>query len=121
MKSHPPNEFDFDVSPDMDNKIDINNVTYDKNGKDTDQRPLLDSGASHCCTPFYKTLINVKTGNFGKLRGVTGTTHVTKRGTLQLLGGTIKNVLVAKTAARPLISTRKILEQFGGYILLGTN
>ena len=100
---------------------DVNNIEYDSNGKDKDTRPIIDSGASHSVTPYTHHLTNVKNGNFGTLRGVTGTTKINKSGTLtNIPGGTIDDVLVVETAARPLISTESILKQFGGYLILGS-
>ena len=55
-----------------------NNVEYDENGKDKDRRPILDSGASHCITPYISDLINIIMKDFGTLRGVTGTTKINK-------------------------------------------
>ena len=99
----------------------VNQIEYDVHGKDKDKRPILDSGASHCITPYLSDLTNIKTRNHGKLRGVTGTTSINTSGTLtNITGGTIKDVLLLKTASRPLISTKKLLKKFGGYIVLGS-
>ena len=99
----------------------VNQIEYDIHGKDKDRRPILDSGASHCITPFVNDLTNTTTRNHGKIRGVTGTTRINVSGTLtSITGGTIDNVLLLKSASRPLISTKKLLKQFGGYVVLGS-
>ena len=99
----------------------INNIEYDSNGKDKDKRPILDTGASHCITPYINDLINIICRNHGKLRGVTGITNINKSGTLKnITGGLIHNVLLVTSASRPLISSRELLDQYGGHIILGS-
>lgn len=38
----------------------VNTLTYDKAGKETDRRPLLDSGATHHVTPYHHQLLHEK-------------------------------------------------------------
>ena len=101
--------------------MDVNTLAYDENGKDKDKRPILDSGASHHITPYVDDLTNIVTGNYGSMRGVTGSTRITQSGCMTSLPGQpLNGVLVVKTAARPLISVGLLLKQFPGHLILGT-
>ena len=44
-----------DNLPQTPTEADINTIEYDHDGKDKDQRPILDSGASHSITPYKDT------------------------------------------------------------------
>ena len=77
----PPDAPDKGCRSDV-NQIESNQIQYDSNGKDKDKRPILDTGASHCITPFTNDLVKINTGNYVRLRGVTGTTKINQSWTL---------------------------------------
>ena len=98
----------------------INTLWYDKCGKDVDTRPLLDSGATHHVTPFKHILRDIRPTKIKKVRGVTGTETVTQCGTIYTLpGDNLKGVLILEAAARTVVSTGLLIDQHGGYVILG--
>ena len=98
----------------------VSTLWYDKNGKDVDKRPLLDSGATHHVTPFEYILVDIKTTEVGQIRGVAGTVKVSVMGTIRNIpGDDVSGVLLLKRAARTVLSVGKIIQQHGGHMLLG--
>ena len=100
-------------------KSDVNVLEYDKNGRDKDHRPLLDTGATHHVTPYLGILKDIKETNIAQIRGITGRIDVKVEGTLCTLpGDDLKGVLYLKSAARTVISLGKLLDQHGGRVIL---
>lgn len=119
---------DYDPSDDQNPKIDygldedavVSTLYYDKDGKDIDKRPLLDSGATHHVTPFEYILVDIQTTKVGQIRGVAGTVKVSVMGTIaNIPGDDVKGVLLLKRAARTVLSVGKLIQQHGGHMRLG--
>ena len=119
---------DYDPRSDNNPKVDygldddaiVSTLWYDKDGKDVDRRPLLDSGATHHVTPFEYILVDIKTTEVGKIRGVAGTVKVSVMGTIHNIpGDNVEGVLLLKRAARTVLSVGKIIQQHEGHMLLG--
>ena len=88
---------------------------YDKN-----QKPIVDSGASHSVTNKLSELTNVQKVKI-RVRGVVSTTFVTRRGTWSgLPGGDLHNVLYMENAPRPLLSVPQLIRQYPGQVGLNT-
>ena len=95
---------------------DVSVLIYDAKGKDKDLRPLGDSGATHHLVPSVDYLVDVRQHQ-RRVAGVSGKAHTTHIGTYnQLPGDPLYDVLVLPSAARPIVSIGKLIEQHGGRI-----
>ena len=87
--------------------------------KDPDERPMMDSGATHGLTNDRSKLINIQKVKF-KVRGVVGVRKVTEMGTyVGCKGGTCPGVLLLDTAPRTVLAVRQLRQRFPGDITMG--